>query len=179
MLSLFLFLCGCAHGREPVDEVIDFRETLQGQAAEFSTKITVDYGDSIYDFSVFCAFDRNGDMTFQVLEPDSIENITGTVSSSGGALTFDDKVLAFEMIADGQITPIGAPWLLIKALRGGYIHSCGKSESGTVAQIDDSYADNAMALQVYFTEEMVPYFGEIMWNGRRILSVEIENFTFV
>lgn len=179
LIVLCLFLSGCSAKNDTLSEIITFRDLIQKQSFQFEAEVTADYVNALHQFRMLCSFDNDGGMVFTIMEPESISQITGTVSNEGGALTFDDKILAFEMLADGQITPVSAPWILIKALRGGYIHGSGETDEGILAQIDDSYADDAFRVDVQFTDEIIPQFGEILWQGRRILGIEIENFTFV
>ena len=129
-------------------------------------------------FSALCTADNNGDLTFQVVEPSTISGVTGRVSGVGGAILFDDIVLAFPTIADGQITPVTAPWLFIKTLRGGYLRDCASIENGFSIAIDDSYSSEAFRLNIYTIAD-TPVSAEIFWKGRRILSIVIENFAIL
>lgn len=149
------------------------------QACSFGAEITATYAETSYTFFVQCKVDANGDLTFSVSEPATIAGITGTVTGSGGRLTFDDKALAFSLLADGEVSPVSAPWLLMKTLRSGYIRSCCQEDSGLRLSIDDSYEANALRLDVWLGEGDVPVFAEIMWQGRRVLSMKVENFIFV
>ena len=79
---LVLFLTGCGENSE-ISEVMAFRERiLASDGYTFCANITADYGDAIYTFSVNCTFDQAGTMTFTVISPESINGITGTVSSA-------------------------------------------------------------------------------------------------
>ena len=70
-----------------------------------------------------CKADSSGNLTFTVVKPETISGITGTLSGDGGNLTFDDTALHFELMAENQLSPVSAPWILIKTLRNGYITS--------------------------------------------------------
>ena len=101
------------------------------------------------------------------------------MEAAGGKLTFDGQALSFALLADEQVTPVSAPWLLIRTLRSGYLTSCGE-EGGTVrVAIDDSYEEDALHLDIWLDENDSPQRGEILWQGRRILSVSVTNFVFV
>ena len=152
------------------------RQRLQGAACTFECTVTADYGEKIHVFSMRCAADLSGDMTFEVVSPESISGITGVVSNDKGKLTFDDKALAFELLADGQFSPVSAPWILIRTLRGGYLTSCTETHYGMLLCIDDSYDSDPLRLDVRMDKDGNPISAEILWQGRRILSMEIENF---
>ena len=92
---------------------------LQASACVFRMDITADYEDQLHTFSMDCRMDSQGSVTFTVLKPDTIAGITGMLSGDGGGLTFEDTVLHFPMLADGRLSPVSAPWILMKTLRGG------------------------------------------------------------
>ena len=172
-----VMLTGCSGVREELDRAMTLRaKLLAAQGVSFDTVITADYGDKTYTFSASCVTDGQGKLSFTVQEPQAIAGITGTVSQTGGKLTFDDKALAFDVLADGLVSPVSGPWLLMKTLRSGYLTSCGIQGEYLRLTIDDSYADDALHLDIWLDSNDVPVRGEILWQGRRILSLEVKNF---
>ena len=130
-LCIVMLLCGCKNSNEPVSKAISIRnKLLEGNGCSFSAKVHADYGEKLYTFKMDCQVDQTGNLTFSVIEPATIHGIAGKVSTVGGAITFDDKILAFPTIADGQVSPVSAPWLLIKTLRSGYIKGCAELDDG-------------------------------------------------
>lgn len=179
ILCIIFLLTGCKSTNSGVDRAVALRNQLaECNGCTFSAKITADYGENIYTFSMDCTVDKEGNLTFTVTEPTTISGITGTISTSGGKITFDDKALAFQMMADGQITPVSAPWLFIKTLRSGYLKGCSDEENGYQISIDDSYEEEALHLNIW-VEGNTPKFGEIFWNNRRVLTITVENFTYL
>jgi hypothetical protein len=162
-----------------MDRAMALRSALLAKGAEFDAAVTADYGDKTYSFGMHCRMEAQGKVTFSVTAPETIAGITGTVSASGGKLTFDGNALAFTLLADGQVSPVSGPWLLMKTLRSGYLTSCGVEDGCLRIAIDDSYEDDALHLDVWLDESDCPKRGEILWKGRRILTVEIENFVFL
>lgn len=118
-------------------------------------------------------------MQFTVTEPDTISGITGNIDSGGGNLTFDNQVLLFPMLADGYISPVCAPWLMMKTLRGGYIHSATKTEEGGYYIFHDSYMEEPLQMEIRSDPSGIPHTGEILWKGRRILTLNVRNFSCV
>ena len=176
----FILLTGCQKGNGELDKALHFRQGfISGNGCKFTCEITADYGDVIYQFSMDCQADKQGNLSFSVTGPESISGITGAITDVGGHLTFDGTALAFAPIADGQITPVTAPWLFLKALRSGYIVSSSKVAEGVYLQIDDSYSDNALHLDVWLNDEEQPIRGEILWDGRRVLSVTVKEFVIL
>ena len=142
----------------------------------FDADITADYGDEIYTFSMNCKADQQGNLTFTVTQPESIAGITGTVSAGGGKLTFDDQALSFALMADGQLTPVAAPWILLRTLRSGYLTSCGAEGEHLRLAIDDSYQEDALHLDIWLDKEDIPQRAEIVYDGKRILSLIVKSF---
>lgn len=178
VLTFVFFLSGCTSSE--LDRALMIREQLQnGSGCEFVAEITADYSDVIYEFELFCKSDPLGNLEFTVISPETISGIRGKISDDGGALSFDDKLLAFELMADDQISPVSAPWILLKTLRGGYIRACSRSEDGLMLIIDDSYEDDSLQLDIWIDESNIPLSAEILWDGRRILSLKITNFTYL
>ncbi len=155
-------------------------DVLAGMGCSFDVVITADYGDAVHNFEVHCQSDENGGLRFTVTKPESISGIHGVISAQGGKLTFgEDKALAFEMMAGGQITPVSAPWLLLKTLRGGYVKSCGMDGELLRVTIDDGYEEDTLTVDVWFDELTQPMYAEIMWADRRIVSMEVKNFAIL
>jgi len=184
LLALFLtvtvLFTGCANSHDGMNEFISMRDKiLKGNGCSFETSVATDYGDTVSTFGLTCKTDNLGDMTLTVTHPDSISGISCKISGGKGQLTFDNEAVAFEMIADGQITPISAPWLFVKALRGGYISSCSDSDTGATIRIDDSFGNVAFSVDVWVDEAFLPKAAEVIWNGKRIMSMEISSFTIM
>lgn len=180
LMLIVMLLAGCGRSNSELDQAMAIRDRLlKSNGCEFDAVITADYGKKVYTFSMHCQADSQGKLTFRVTDPETISGITGTVSELGGKLTFDDQALAFELLADGQVTPVSAPWLLIHTLRGGYLTSCGRDGDELHIVIDDSYADDALQLDIWTDSAGVPTRGEILWKGRRVLSIDVRSFTYV
>ncbi|MBQ6839199.1 MAG: hypothetical protein IJO45_00725 [Oscillospiraceae bacterium] len=178
VVALVVFLCGC--GADTLDQAMAMRTQLQSSSGcSFDATITADYGDVLYEFGMQCITDEVGNLSFTVTAPETIAGITGTVNDEGGKLTFDDQALMFELLADGQVTPVSAPWLLIKTLRGGYLNTCSHTDNGFMVIIDDSYEDNALQLDIWVSEDNCPLSAEILYDGRRIVSLAVSNFTYL
>ena len=173
-----LLLTGCQGQNQELERMMSFRASLlSGMGCTFRTVVTADYRDEVYQFILDCQCDEQGSLRFTVAEPETISGISGVISAEGGKLTFEnEKALAFDTLADGQVTPVTAPWLLIKTLRGGFVTSCGLEQDLMRVSIDDSYRDDALRLDIWFTDENLPKHAEILWADRRILSLEVTKF---
>lgn len=180
LLMIAVILCGCTGKRAEMDRAMTLRANLLAcQSVSFDTAITADYGDEIYSFGMNCQADNQGNLTFAVTEPETIAGITGTIASGEGKLTFDDVALDFPLMADDQITPISGPWIFLKTLLGGYLTACTVEEDLLRLTIDDSYEDDALQLEIWLNNSDAPVRAEILYDGRRIVTMDITNFQIV
>ena len=85
VVCLVFFFFGCQRTDSLLNEAIALRNNvLNSDGCSFQTKITADYGDRLYVFTMDCKTDRAGDLTFVVQEPETIAGITGNISGTGG-----------------------------------------------------------------------------------------------
>ena len=155
------------------------RSVLEGESCTFQAKITADYSDVIYSFALDCTADKNGTLHFTVIEPTSIAGISGYIGDQDAVLTFDDKVLAFPMLADGELTPVSTPWIFMKTLRSGFLTGCGSNGEEVFLYIDDSYEEYPLRLEIQTDLKLTPEYVDFIWQDRRILSMNIQNFTIL
>ncbi len=174
LLSL-LFLTGCGM-KEELDRAMAFRAKLLPAACSFQAEITADYGDEIHSFSVYCEGDSKGNLGFRVTAPETIADITGRIESGAGTLTYQDMALAFPLLADDQLSPVSAPWIFYTTLRGGYLTAAGMEGDLLRLTIDDSYDEDALTVDIWMNTEDQPIRAEILYDGRRILTLTITEF---
>lgn len=177
LISFLLVLTGCSNTSSEIERGMALRsKLLQADSCSFDAEITADYGDSLYTFAMSCQGNTKGDVAFSVTSPESIAGITGVIDDEGGKLTFEDVALQFDTMADDQVTPVVAPWIFLKTLRSGYLTSACTEDGQIRLTMDDSYEEDALQLDIWLTEDEIPIRAEILYDGRRILSLNVENF---
>lgn len=177
IILLALLLCGCSQNGDSTEDILALRQQLlSGKGCSFLAEITADYGDVLYTFTLDCTADSLGNLTFTVVEPERISGITGKIDQTDGCLTFDEQVLLFDTLNEEQLSPVSAPYIFIKTLRGGYISGCGKDGEFAFWRMDDSYRDTAYQVEIWADDKSTPVRTEILWKGRRILSVSVKEF---
>lgn len=180
MLACFcavLVLTGCAasDGGE-MNRALALRgKLLKAAAWSFQTEITADFGEKTVSFTMDCTADDKGNVGFTVTAPESISGITGEISAQGGKLTFDGTALDFGLLADGRLSPVSTPWVLVSALRGGNITGAGTQDGQLVLNVNDSYEDDALTLDVTLDENDLPAQAEIFCQGKGIASMKLKN----
>lgn len=161
---------------DALDSMMDLRADLLSGPCDFHAEVTADYGDKLHTFGMYCEGDSKGDLGFEVTAPDTIAGIEGSISGKTGKLNFDDTALSFPLLADGQVSPVSAPYLLLKTLRGGYVRSAGEDGELVRVTVDDSYEEDALQMDIWLDGENLPVRAEILYDGRRILSMVIKDF---
>lgn len=179
LLLALLALSGCGGENGSLDRAMNLRAKLLTSAVSFDAEITADYGDEVHTFSVYCEGDSKGNLGFRITAPETIADITGRIDAGEGKLTYRDTVLAFPLLAEDQLSPVSAPWIFYTTLRGGYLTAAGMEEDLLRLTIDDSYEEDALTVDIWLDETDTPIRAEILYDGRRILTLTIENFTIV
>ena len=173
-----LLLCGCTAQEENLERIMGLRADLLGcTRCSFDADITADYGDELHTFSMTCEGNNQGDISFTVTAPESIAGVTGKFEGQKGMLTFDGFALEFPRLTDDQITPVSGPWILLRTLLGGYLTACGEEEDLLHVTIHDSFEEDSLTLDVWLDGEDAPVRGEILHGGRRIVTMDVKNFT--
>ena len=175
-----VMLCGCVNSKDVLEPALELRNKLQNaDGCRFEAVITADYGEMIYMFKMQCTTDKTGQMQFEVKEPETISEVSGKVTGEKGVLTFEDKVLAFDTLADGYISPVSSPWVMINALKSGYITSCGETDDGNRISLNDSFSDDALQMDIWINGQGQPIRCEILYKERRCLSIDVDDFEFL
>ncbi len=171
-----ILLTGCSQEPKELKRGMTLRTCLlQAESCTFSVEITADYGDRLQSFAMDCQVDPKGDLSFSVTAPESITGITGKIDDTGGKLTFEETALYFGLLADEQLSPVAAPWVLMKALRSGYLRAAGMEGECLRLTIDDSYQDDAMTLDIWLNSQDLPQSAEVLYDGKRILSMIVKD----
>lgn len=179
LVLVAMLLCSCSGNAGDLDRPMALRGKIQQKEVTFDVDITADYGDKTHTFAMQCHGDTRGNLTFTVTQPESIAGISGTVSKGSGKLTFDNQALAFDILADDLISPVSGPWVLLETLRSGFLTSCSNEGELLRVAIDDSYEEKALHLDIWLNSDDIPQRCEIFWEGRRLLSMDVKNFTFL
>lgn len=180
LLFAVVIFTGCTGKRDELDRAMALRAKLLAcESCTFAVTVTADYGDATQTFGMDCQADNQGNLNFTVTAPETISGVTGKFERGEGSLTFDDVALEFPLLADDQVTPVSGPWILMKTLMGGYLTDCCIEEEYLRVAIDDSYEDDALQMDIWLSADDVPVRGEIFYDGRRIVTMEITNFEIV
>ena len=179
IMTCLIFLSACGGENTAMDQAMEIRSRLEKSGCEFIVAVTADYKERTYQFKLDCVADDMGNINFSVIEPETISGISGSIAQDSGQLSFDDKVLMFPILSDGLPSPVSAPYILLKALKSGYISTASQQDSGLKIQLDDTYHENSLMLDVMTNKDLIPCFAEIYWQGYRIITMSVENFRYL
>lgn len=178
LLPLFLvFILGCS-GQDPnMDAALELRSRCLGaESLSFRVTVGADYITHIEEFTLDCTAGSDGAVRFRISEPEDISDIAGTVRGDRGTVEFDDTVLAFPLMADGRLSPLSGPWVVVKAIRSGNILAAGREGEKLHLTIDDSYEDKALAVDLWVENGAVRE-AEVAFEGRRCLTMTFDGFS--
>ena len=179
MICLLLF-SGCTISSGGIDRAIELRQRFQSaDGCQFDCTVQADYGEYLFTFGLSCKASVDGTIQFLVTKPDSVNGITGYIDNKGGKLTFDDQVLAFPPLADGYLSPVIAPWLLVKALSNGYISYVDASDGEIIIGFDDSFHQKPLQTRLRLDDTNTPVGCEFIWHNVCIVSMQISNYTYL
>lgn len=173
------FLFGCSDN-EGADRAVETRNRFsQNKGISFCCTITADYVDSVRSFQLECEVDAGGNVTFQVVAPESISGITGCINGKNGNFLFDNYMLSYPLLADGLLSPVSMPWLIIQALRSGYIRSTSIDDDTIRITIDDTFSGQTLQVDSWIKEDLTIDYCEVFWEGRRLLSMTVDSFVWL
>ena len=177
LVLICFFFSGCSGAEKGLDTGMELRsKLLKAEKVSFHVDVSADHGDTMDLFSMECSADRNGTVSFTVTAPDSISGITGQIAGEQGTLTFENTALYFPLVAQGRLSPVTAPWILMKTLRSGYLRAAGMEDQQLRLTIDDSYEEDALQVDIWLDEQNLPQRAEVLCEGRLILSLVVRNF---
>lgn len=170
-------LTGCqSPGAETAQKALDFRTgLLEAGGCGFTAAIEADFGDRVYNFTVACDYDAGGGAEITVLEPEEIAGIQARVSGDGVTVTFDTAELDFGQLANGNVSPVAASWLLGQCWTGAYVDRSGPD--GDLARITylDGYRDKELTVDTWL-DGGTPVHAEIAYDGVRRLTLDLTDF---
>ncbi len=159
-------------------QAIEFRGELISQGGcSFRAQITADYGQEVQNFTLDCDVDEEGTVSFYVVEPDTIEGITGSVEGESGMVTYDGLQLAFPLMINDQISPVSAPALTVSCWMKEFILSAGLFEDLYRVSYEKKINNKDLLIDTYF-EKDIPISAELCYNGYRIINIKIMDFSF-
>lgn len=181
LLLLLPGLLGCTGGSDdPLERAMDFRARLLGaEGCSFLGQVTADYGQEVHSFTLSCDVSSQGVVSFTVTAPQSISGITGSITGTEGRLQFSDTVLPFSPLAEGELSPVAAPWVIWQSWYTGYISICGQETGAVRMTVESVFREKPLVVETWLGDEFgLPLSAEICYNGHKLLSMTLSDFQF-
>ncbi len=160
-----------------LSQAITFRgQILSAGGCSFCAEITADYGQEVHTFKLACDSDADGKVTFRVMEPDSIAEITGHMEGEEGAVTYDGLQLAFPLFVYDRVSPVAAPAIVVNCWLKAFILSAGASDGEYRVTYEKKIDEKVLLIDTYF-EKNIPISADVCYNGSRIISLKISEFS--
>lgn len=173
-----MLLTGCKGEESLLERGITFRSQLiTAGGCSFRAHITADYGQEVQNFTLDCNADGEGNVSFCVIEPDTIADITGRMEGEEGNVTYDGLQLAFPLLIYDQISPVSAPALVVRCWLKEFILSAGISDQVCRLTYEKKIQDKDLLIDTYF-EKDIPISAELCYNGFRVMNIKITDFSF-
>lgn len=175
LLCCLLFLSGCALKGDPTQKALDFRTSLMAaNGCTFTADVTANYEDRIYQFTLACDY-LEGETNLEVLAPETIAGIKAHVKNGETRLEFEDVLLEFGKLANGYVSPVAVPWLLVQCWIGEYIAYAGSDGDQHRVTYLRGYNDEELAVDTWL-QNGVPAYAEVAYDNVKCLSVIISDF---
>lgn len=175
LLCVLLMACSAEGELAPA---VEFRSKLVSSGgASFSAEVLADFGETVQSFCMDCQCDAVGNLTFTVTSPETLSGIMGTVTDSGGKITYDGMAMDFGLLANGNVIPAAAPTIVCACWIDAYISSTGEENGGYRVTYEKDFEEKAITVDTWF-EKNIPICAEVCYNNSRILSITIRDFSF-
>ncbi len=157
---------------------IDFRSRLvSAGGCTFRAEIVADYGQEVQNFTLDCQADGEGKISFCVVAPETIADITGVMEGEEGTVTYDGLQLAFPLMAYDRLSPVSAPAIVVDCWLREYMLSAGISHEVYRVTFEKKIREKVLLIDTYF-EKDIPISAELCYNGNRIINLKISDFAF-
>lgn len=178
LVVLCLFLCGCSEKKSAVSPAVEFRAQLvQAGGCSYIAQICADFGENVETFTVSCRSLADGTTELTILQPESLEGLTATVTQKGGSINYDGMAADFGLMADDSLAPAAAPALMVACWSSEYIAYGGAEEGRYRAGYEKGFDEAVLKVDTWF-ENHLPIYAEVCYNDMRILRLTITEFQF-
>lgn len=187
MITLCLLLAGCGEaGPASADQLaLDMRGTyLAMTGCEATLEMTADYGQRVYEYTLFLSYEKEGETSLTILAPEEVAGITARISSEGTALEYDGVRVETGPMDDQGLSPISAVPVLLETITQGFIaetsvEAWGEGESLVVTCRDpDGEVGVGREIGLWFdTEDFSLLQGEILSDGYQVIRCTVQDFS--
>ena len=169
MITLCLLLTAC--GRTGEDEAASLREHYHDMAGcSMEALVTCDQEGLEWEARLKCEYVPGGEITVEVLEPETIAGVRAVLNDTDWSLEFEDASLNVGFLSEEAVSPATCLPRLMSALRDGWL-----LEENEETWNEVPYERKKRPLHPH---HLKPLRGEIAVDGEIILTAEFTSFSF-
>ena len=179
ILALMLCLSGCGGQPESMNEALDFRaQLLNAGGCSFTAEVAAQYEQYASKFVLQCRYDTETRQTqFEVIAPETVAGITGTVSENRQTVRFDDVALELELLADNKLAPVALPSILAQSWAESYIVSAGSDQDYEAVVYQNGYDQDELKVETWY-QYGLPVYTDLWYQGVNEAEVTLSDFKF-
>lgn len=172
-------LCGCKAEDDAMQRALDVRAALlQAGGCRFTGNVRVSYDESVFDFTMDCTYQTDGASQMEITAPQSLKGIRASLGKDDAQLRFEDTVVSFDGLAEGNFAPMAFPLLLGQCLCEDYISAAGRDNGALRVTYLHDYDEKELRVEVWFAEDALqPQYAEVYHKGKLLLSAQLSDFT--
>ena len=176
-LLLALMLGGCAKGPDAMQQALDFRASvLQSGGCRFKARITADYEEQVFQFTLDCAYSPETGAEMTIIEPQTLAGLRAVCTERGAQIEYAGASFGLGALGGGRLAPMELPLLLGQSWCGEYIAAAGSAENGWRMTCTVGYDEDELRVDTWLSDDGLPEYCELSAGGKLLLSAELYEF---
>lgn len=177
MMTMCLTACRGADNEAEKEAIRKRTDLLSAGGCRLTAEVTADYGERVYEYTLECDYAYQGKSDIKVIKPEIVEGLSATMEYGNTMLSFDGLSIDTGILAEPELTPLGAVIMMADAWSAGYI-------SGTCFEAADDieclyvsylvgYDNDELEYRTWFDKaSLKPVKGEIISDGRAVIMIK-------
>lgn len=129
VLMMTLLLAGCKAGGSGEESPEQLAAVIRGEYLSMAgwsadVKITAEYDEKVYDFTVDVLWGWEGESVLTITEPELLAGITARLEDGKGTLEYDGAGLSLGLLDEDGLTPLAVLPALMEHITTGYMARC-------------------------------------------------------
>ncbi len=172
---------GCGRGKADSESIKTHFEELDGFTAQ--VKILSDIEQSVLEYGMKYVYNKDGNDTFTITAPESLEGVSGTIAGSGTdgfSLQYDGMSLDDAVPRRPGLTPSDGFFALLADLRNQEPSQVwtenAAGETLTALRYESDVNGVKVEKQVWLSQELQPVCAELFADGDRVLTIQVTGY---
>lgn len=185
MITLCLLLTACGGAEKTEDLTAELRDRYHDMSGcAMVAEVSCDQDGALWTATLQCDYIPGGESTVEVLAPETIAGVRAVLKDEDWQLEYEDACLDAGTLGSQEVSPAVCLPRLINALRDGWLLEENREEWNEVPclrlTVDQSGARDGKILSTVWLrlDDGTPLRGEIVVDGKNILTAEFTQFAF-